>query len=92
MTPLPANFIGAELTFSVKDADLGKSLPNGLFIDSKNGTIYGTPTEEQDLKSYSLLCRNVRGDLVTTIQISVRREEVVLTKGESTLSINLSYL
>ena len=91
MTPLPANFIGAELTFSVKDADLGRSLPNGLFIDSKNGTIYGTPTKEQEQKSYSLLCRNIRGDLTTTIQISVRREEVVLTKGESMLFIDLPY-
>ena len=90
MTPLHANAVGAELTFSVKDADLGRALPAGLNIDSQNGTIYGTPTTEQELKSYSLLCRNVRGELITTIQISVRKEEPVVTKGESMVFIHLS--
>ena len=79
MTSIPANYAGAELSFSVKDADLGKALPAGINIDAKNGTLYGTPTTEQEKATYTLLCRNIRGDLTTDISITVVTEKANYT-------------
>ena len=79
MTSIPANYAGAELSFSVKDADLGKALPAGINIDSKNGTLYGTPVNEQEKTTYTLLCRNIRADITTEISISVVTEKANYT-------------
>ena len=49
MTSIPANYAGAELSFSVKDADLGKALPAGINIDTKNGTLYARSFKLADL-------------------------------------------
>lgn len=79
-----ANYVGAELMFAVRDADLGKTLPDGLTINAKNGTIYGIPTTEQDLATYTLLCRNQRGDLTFDIQIAIHSTVSKLEMGDST--------
>lgn len=79
MTSIPANYVGAELVFAVKDADLGKALPDGINIDAKNGTLYGTPTTEQEKTTYTLLCRNQRGDLTTDISILIGTEQANYT-------------
>lgn len=80
---LNADYIGAELVFAVKDADLGKALPEGLTIDATNGTIYGIPTIEQKLTAYTLLCRNTRGDLTFSIQIAIHFPVSELEMGDS---------
>ena len=61
----------AECEFLVKDADLGATLPEGINIDSGNGTLSGTPTKLQDRVGYTLVARNEISALETVVYIKV---------------------
>ena len=61
----------AECEFLVKDADLGATLPEGINIDSVNGTLYGTPTKLQDRAGYTLVARNEITAVETVVYIKV---------------------
>lgn len=61
----------AECEFLVKDADLGATLPEGINIDSGNGTLSGTPTKLQDRIGYTLIARNKASAVETVVYIKV---------------------
>ena len=61
----------AECGFLVKDADLGATLPEGINIDSGNGTLSGTPTKLQDRIGYTLIARNKASAVETVVYIKV---------------------
>ena len=69
----------AECEFLVKDADLGATLPEGINIDSVNGTLYGTPTKLQDRAGYTLVARNEITAVETVVYIKVTTEKANYT-------------
>ena len=69
----------AECEFLVKDADLGATLPEGINIDSGNGTLSGTPTKLQDRIGYTLIARNKASAVDTTVYIKVTTEKANYT-------------
>ena len=48
-------------------------LPNGLTLNSKTGEITGVPTEEYELKTYTIYGKNDVATTFTTINISVKK-------------------
>ena len=69
----------AECEFLVKDADLGATLPEGINIDSGNGTLSGTPIKLQDRIGYTLIARNKASAVDTTVYIKVTTEKANYT-------------
>ena len=69
----------AECEFLVKDADLGATLPEGINIDSGNGTLSGTPTKLQDRIGYTLIARNKASAVETVVYIKVTTEKANYT-------------
>lgn len=51
----------------------GTTLPSGLQLNSATGEISGTPTEESDLKTYTIYGKNQAGVTFVTINISVHK-------------------
>lgn len=63
-----------QCEFLLKDHDIGKTLPAGLFLDKSTGAISGTPSALQEKTDYEIIARNRRGDATCTISISVETE------------------
>ena len=72
MDPITPKIVGLEVTVSTLP-----TLPTGLSIDTKTGTISGTPQEEMEKKMYTISVINDSGKVVyTTLSISIEKAPV----------------
>ena len=72
MDPITPKIVGLEVTVSTLP-----TLPAGLSIDTKTGTISGTPQEEMEKKMYTISVINDSGKVVyTTLSISIEKAPV----------------
>ena len=58
-------------TGSVTSWAISASLPSGLTFESSNGTIWGTPTVELSLTTYTVWANNSVGSSSTTVNITI---------------------
>ena len=72
MDPITPTIVGLDVTVSTLP-----TLPSGLSIDTKTGTISGTPKEEMETKMYTISVINDSGKVVyTTLSITIEKAAV----------------
>lgn len=79
----PTNSGGAVVSWSVSPA-----LPSGLTLNSKTGTISGTPTSTDAAASYTITAQNSGGS--ATFQLTVSVGTLVVDLGSGTQSLRMT--
>ena len=67
-------------------------LPAGLTLNTKTGEISGVPTEESELKTYTIYGKNQAGTTVTTISISIKKGTCKTEGNFPTTSVGETYV
>jgi hypothetical protein len=81
MSPLAPTATGTFPTWSVSPA-----LPPGLSLNTQNGTISGTPTEEQASANYTVTATNSGGSVTTTVAITVGATAPSISYAQSSVN------